>query len=834
MQERLRYQYVRTPDPVYIEDKDEADDWCDYFMSRDAVGYDTETTGLDPIRTRIKFFGFADTENRICCPVRLLESFRPVLENRNIRKRMSNAKVDMHWTANHGIIIRGPLDDSVVADFFWDENRRGQHGLKETSRDHLRLRMRSFKTVFGDVGKTDHEVETLCRIHDILEGRLDEDATDMLVFLGQAEGDVEVLKALRKLYMSVKAGHVLKPRALLKIARDFGLTTRTSGTKGFVVDFLRLVDSPKFFLLPKDRAEYEPLLEEKHLIEDAHKVIADELRSLVKVDRDPLDLLRLTVGDYASLDPWASNQLFDDFYIQELQAFEMYRKSDGTSYSLWNFFEDDAVPYTRVLWNMERRGFAIDLKSAGDLDRPLREQINKLDRTITGLVGFELNPDSAPALRNVFYHYDAQADTWADAFGEPVMHWTKGGSTGIKLPSTDKKALERFEELGHPLAKAVLEYRVLAKLRGTYVENMPSWVDHRRRVHTTLKQGGAVTYRLASSDPNLQNIPARSELGHKIRHLFVPGTWGDCDPMCCMDELMDVPVPDLPPDFPMTLVVADYKQLEMRIMAHFSEDPNMIKAIMPSAQYPKGMDLHCWTGHLAQGVLKAAGLAKFDFDYDMLLAAKNASEEKGRKLTDFEKVLCAIRDAMKAVGFGLIYGIGAVKLGRQLGLPVTESVNRRTGRLMYKCPQAEKMIEGYFAAYPGVKEFIDQTHATCEAALLVSTNLGRPRRLPDILSEDRGISSQAQRQSVNSIIQGSAADITNEAMLACEMCPELRRLGVRMLLQVHDELIFEVPNHPDFLVPAMAQIKKKMTNPFQMLVPIDISISTGPSWGAAK
>ena len=826
--DRRRYSYVRTPDPIYVETENDALDWADYFTELPRFGYDTETTGLDPIRTRVKFFGFADKDSRICCPVRLLPCFEPALVNRKSAKRLTNAKVDMHWTANHGIIIRGPLHDSLGADWLYDENRRGAHGLKETSRDHLRLRMRSFKTVFGDVGKTDHEVETLCRIHDILEARSDEDATDVLVFLGQAEGDEDVLKALRKLYLSRKGGYkALDARKLLKIGRDFEIATRTTGAKGFVVDFLRLVDEQDFFLTPKERAEWEHLLTLRRLVVEAHEVLADELRKMVRVERDPLDLLRLTVGDYASLDPWASNALFDDFYEEVLQQEVMYDVEEGEEpYTLWDYFHETMVPFTRVLWNMERRGFTINLDAAAELDRPLRKEIGRLDREITKLAGFELNPNSADQIRDALFFFDEATETWKDPFGDVPMIWTKGGQTGIKKPSTEKKVLESYSDKGHPLAEAILEYRKLKKLHGTYVEKMPVWVDHRGRVHTTLKQTGTVTGRLSSSDPNLQNIPARGELGHKIRHLFVAGKWGDCPPDVCMDELVGVKVPKLPDDYPMTLIVADYAQLEMRIMAHFSEDEAMIAAI------EAGDDLHCRTGERAQEVLRKAGLAKFDYDYAMLKAAKKRVEEGSTDPLDL--ALVAIRDAMKAVGFGLLYGIGAVKLGRQLGLPVTESFSHKTGRLYYKCAQAEAMIDGYFSAYPGAKQFIEDTHYWCEQDLMVQTLVGRPRRLPDIISEDKGIAAQARRQSVNSIIQGTAADITNEAMLSCELDKELRRLGVRMLLQIHDELVFEVPDHPDFYEPAMARIKELMEDPFEMRVPIQISMNRALSWGECK
>jgi DNA polymerase-1 len=293
-----------------------------------------------------------------------------------------------------------------------------------------------------------------------------------------------------------------------------------------------------------------------------------------------------------------------------------------------------------------------------------------------------------------------------------------------------------------------------------------------------------------------------------------------------MDHLIDAPVPQLPDDYPMELLVADYAQLEMRIMAHFSGDENMIKAIKDD------LDLHCWTGHLASEYIREAGMTKDAFDYDDLKKAKKAVEAGSNDPRDLQ--LVDVRSAMKAIGFGLLYGIGAVKLGRQLNLPITESVSRKNGRVFQKCALAEKLIDAYFSAYPGVKDFIDQTHESAKKNLHVQTYTGRLRRLPDIASYDRGVAAQAERQSVNSIIQGTAADITNEAMLKCENDAKLRSYGCRLLLQIHDELVFEVPKDPGLIEKSKARVRQLMEDPFDMLVPIAISMDTAESWGEAK
>jgi DNA polymerase I-like protein with 3'-5' exonuclease and polymerase domains len=801
-----RYKFVRTPNPVYVETEEEAEQWADRYARLSAVGFDTETTGLHKINARIKFFSFSDGKTRMCGPVRLLSVFADILEDPDIEKRFSNAKFDMHMAANHGILIRGATPDSITMDWLGDENRKGRHGLKQTAKDHLGLRMAPFKEVFGSVGSTDKEVEMVARFHDILESGDSDAAAEALVLVGKADGPEDVLQALKKLSLSKQGGYVMDYKKLLAIARKLGLTTRSSGKWSYVSDFLFMLWG---LSLPKqsDRAPYVHLIEDKTLITEAHEFMIGKLRERIKIDMEPLEMLKLLVGDYASLDAWGSYTLvevlsekLDDVFMDE---------EDGIT--LLDYYDEKQCPYTRVLWNMERRGFAFNVEGAEAYRLPMGKEIGRLERSVVAMAGRDVNLNSPTQLRELFYSKDDNGD-WVDPFGLPPKYWSKGGASGVKNPSTNKEAIKEWAEKGDQVAEALQEHRVLSKLHGTYLQGVPKWVDHRSRIHTDLKQQGTVTARLSSGDPNLQNIPSRGDWGHRLRQLFVPGFWGDCSPEWCVEELRDVAVPDLPEDTPMTLIVADYEQLEMRIMAHFSGDETMIDAIRT------GKDLHSMTAALAGG-----------HDYGLIVAAKKAHDPSPdqRKLID-------IRSGFKAVGFGLIYGIGPVKLGRQLGLPIESSVSRRTGRAFEKCPKASELIEQYFDIYPDVKAFIDDTKEACREDLFVQTISKRFRRLPDILSGDGGVRSQAERQSVNSIIQGSAADITTEAMLQCEYDEELRSLGVRMLLQIHDELVFEVPNIPELVSAAMARIKQLMEDPIPMLVPIHISMDTAISWGDAK
>lgn len=801
----MRFTFLDTPEPLYVHTDEDAQDLADIMRTLPRLGFDTETTGLDKVRARVKFFSFGFTGTRFCAPVRLLHHFADILEDPHIEKCLTNAKFDMHMIANHGIELRGTIFDTVPMDWLFDENRTGRHGLKQCAADHLGLKMAPFSEVFGSVGAVDTEVETMCRMHDALELGSTALAVELLSFIGKLEVSDEILEDMKTLSKKLGLGRkdplrLSSASQLLRIARKHRLCPTTRGKSGHVSDFCELLG---FGAIPsQEREDFVGLAGDPRALVEAHEIILDHLSRTAQSDRTPLDTIRLMVGDYASLDAWAS------FELTSVLEKKLSKEFIQPGISLLDYYHDTTAPMIGTLWRMERRGFQLDIGAAQAVAEPMLKDIERLERDFVSMVGKDVNPNSPAQLVDIFF--TKKGDTWEDPFGKAPWKWSTGGSTGKKRPSISKEVIEEWAEQGNDLARCLQEHRVLQKLHSTYIDALPRTVDSRDRIHTDLKQAGTVTGRLSSGDPNLQNIPARGEWGRRIRQFFVAGYWGSCDDWC-MDSLRDVPLPQFSRDEPMTLIVADYEQLEMRIMAHMSGDPTMIATIR------EGKDLHSMTGALAVGA-----------DYAEITAAKKAEHPTPEQIK-----LVELRSHMKAVGFGLLYGIGAKKLGQQLGLKMVPKY-ARNGQRFDTCPEAEALIEKYFSIYPKVLEFIDDTHYLCQDQLYVQTILGRFRRLPDILSRDKGLAKQAERQSVNSRIQGSAADIVNRAMLNCEGSPELRRCGVRMLMQIHDELVFEAPARPDLLERAKVEIRRQMENPYPMEVPILISMDAAHSWGDAK
>lgn len=854
----MSFRIVRTPVPAYVRTTDEAEQWVQYFRDeseRTGLGYDTETTGLDVIRDRIRFFSFGTRLARICAPVRLLEVFAPLLEDCDIEKRMTNAKFDMHMTKNHGVHVLGPVLDTADMDFLADENRQGQHGLKECALDYLGLRMTPFKEVFGNAGSTDDEVRTLCEIHDVLElhdyegerERAQEWARDILIRLDRLEGAPELVKAVNRLHLSLRAKEcTLTARQVITVAEHFGVVEQHSGTLRYVSEFASFLNNCGEIPTKKERQALLHITEDPDALREVTEQVYDALLAKTGIPEDPVEYLRESTSDYSSLDAWGSHQLVDAF--RELLAGNELPHPSGRGTIvvhapemiteavlegkeeprlLLQHSEEDRVPFIRTLFNMERRGFAIDVEAtkpyAVEMQRVVDAEAREIVRETRDI---NFNPNSPPQLLDKLFTYDDEHG-WRDKFGDPPKKWTSGGTSGTKAPSTDKSVLEDFAGKDLALARHILTHRQFRKLKADYMEGLPRWVDRNRRIHTVLKSTGAVTWRLSSADPNLQNIPAKDPYwGKRIRRIFVAGRWGDCSPELCLEHLRRVPVPRLPADQKMRLIVADYKQLEICVMAHYCQDEGMVDSIWAK------QDLHCKTVALASA-LGAAGLPK-GITYEVAVAAKKAADVKGHVLTKMEEFLIRMRGQLKSTIFGIIYGIGAVKLGMQLGLPIVKH-RGRNGKVRDTCPEAQALIDSIlWEIYPGLGAFIEETHEQCRRDLVVYTVAGHPRRLPDIISNDRGRAAQAERQSVNVLPQGSGADIVNKAMLKCEGDEELRRLGARLLLQIHDELIFEVPDLPEYVEPAKARIKQLMENPYPMRVPILVDLGDGDNWGDAK
>lgn len=489
---------------------------------------------------------------------------------------------------------------------------------------------------------------------------------------------------------------------------------------------------------------------------------------------------------YSGLDAYASVGVYH--YLKEkLQETRMF---PGEGKTVWDYFLAYEVPFTNVLWQLERRGFMIHTGHLLDQREPMAIALRDIETQLAQWAQWPVNPNSPKQLQKLFF----------EQLKMPVTKWTDGGKTGNKQPSTDEDVLNTWvgqaDPVAGPFASLILKHRGIAKIYGTYVEGLLGRVDSGLRMHSTLNQSGTVTGRISSSDPNLQNIPRPKTDRFKIRRAFVapPGR---------------------------ILVVADYDQLEMKLMAHYSQDQKMIGAIN------NGMDLHCYTVHLMFGQI-----------YDMVVAAK-----KAKKPTPEQEPLLLMRQSAKAVGFGLIYGIGANKLGHQL----TEELGRLVDRA-----EAKTLINKYFSAFPGVKRFIDETKAYCHRNEYVQTFLGRFRHLPEINAgggkrafgqgddEDQGnagTAAMAERQAVNVIIQGTAADIAKTAMLIAENDARMRELDAQLLLQVHDELIWECPDEPEIIkgVEERAQqIMQVPFSPYPFLVPLTCEAHHGYTWESAK
>ena len=400
-------------------------------------------------------------------------------------------------------------------------------------------------------------------------------------------------------------------------------------------------------------------------------------------------------------------------------------------------FREVELALVPVLARMECWGIRLDRSYLRSLGNEVAVAMQKVEEEIHSLAGSDFNIGSPKQLADVLF----------SKLALPVVKKTKTG------PSTDADVLEELAGV-HPLPGKVLEYRTLSKLKGTYIDALPALVNPSTgRLHTTFHQAVAATGRLSSSDPNLQNIPIRSEIGRKIRHAFLAD-----------------------PGF--QIVSADYSQIELRVLAHFSQDPAFLEA------FRAGSDIHRRTAAEVFGVAEP-------------------------QVTDEQRRIA------KAINFGLVFGQTDFGLAQVLRIPRAE---------------ARQYIESYFKRYARVRQHMNEVIAEARRTQITSTLLGRTRRLPEIAAKRPQDRSYAERIARNTPIQGSAADILKLAMLRVAN----GLLGfpkVRMLLTVHDELVFEVPDADlDAFCP---WVKQQMEAACSLSVPLVVDIHTGPSWGEA-
>ena len=409
-------------------------------------------------------------------------------------------------------------------------------------------------------------------------------------------------------------------------------------------------------------------------------------------------------------------------------------------HQLVRLLETIEVPLIPVLVEMEWHGVLVDLERLGEIARAFTHELAELEQTIYRVAGAEFNINSTPQLRHVLF----------EKHQLPVLKRTKTGA------STDYDVLEQLAAMGHEVPRLLIEYRELSKLKSTYVDALPGFINPATgRIHTSFNQTGAATGRLSSSEPNLQNIPVRTPRGETIRRAFVapPGA---------------------------VLVTADYSQIELRLLAHLSGDPAFVQA------FEQGGDIHRQTAAIIFGVPQ-------------------------------DQVTAEMRARAKTINFGTIYGQGSFALSRQLGITQDE---------------AKEFIREYFARFAGVRAWLDRTVAEARQRGYVETLFGRRRYIPELKDRNFNIRAFGERTATNSPLQGSAADLIKIAMIGIAGALTAGGLASRMILQVHDELVLEVPEPEQ--EPATELVKRHMETAASLRVPLVVSIGVGRNWVDAK
>jgi len=511
-----------------------------------------------------------------------------------------------------------------------------------------------------------------------------------------------------------KIGHDLKADVLALLAHDITLHGIESDTK---------VDA---FLLDGSR-------EDAKLASLSREYLGQDTLNWDTLFGDPKSRPALAKANPAAVCAYAAQ--YADFALQVSSAFAPQLKK----LELDELARNLEMPLVEVLARMEHRGIKVDRPYLKKLDAEFSKNIAALEKECHQLAKREFNIGSPKQLGEILY----------DELKLPEQGKTAKG-TGR---STDESSLTALAGL-HELPAKVLEWRHLSKLKSTYIDQLQEMADEDDRVHTSYRQTVA-TGRLSSKDPNLQNIPIRTENGRKLRKAFIASKG-------------------------MKLISADYSQIELRVLAHIADEKHMIEA------FKKGVDIHVTTAASVFNV-----------------AEKDVSKEQ--------------RNAAKTVNYAVLYGQGAQGLSQGLGITRVE---------------AQSYIDNYFAGHPKVKELRDQVLADCVKQGFVTTLAGRKRYLPEINSRNVMLKRQAERQAFNTVLQGTAADMIKQAMLNADAEIEKKGLNYRMLLQVHDELVFEAPEKE---AKACAEfVQRVMGAAMKLKVPLTVDAGVGDNWLDAK
>jgi DNA polymerase-1 len=445
-------------------------------------------------------------------------------------------------------------------------------------------------------------------------------------------------------------------------------------------------------------------------------------RPEIRMEQVPIDKIAAYAGEDA------------DVALRLARILEPRLEENGLS----KLFREIELPLIDVLADMEWDGVKVDPARLSGLGADFQKRLDELQAAAHGLAGKPFNLDSPVQLRTILF----------DELKLPVIKRTKSG------PSTDQEVLEELAE-EHDICAVIIEHRKLAKLKGTYLDNLPALIHPQTgRIHASFNQTVAATGRLSSSDPNLQNIPVRTEEGRQIRQAFLPGGPG------------------------LTLVSADYSQIELRMLAHFSQDPTLLAAF------------------------------RDDLDIHSLVAAQIAGVPPERVTEDQ-------RRAAKTINFGVMYGLSPFGLARRL------KISRE---------DAARFIDAYFDRYSAVETFFTTVLEAADRDRFVATILGRKRPISGIKRTAGRVRNLAERTAINTVIQGSAADLIKVAMLKIHRRLKTEDFGdAKLLLQIHDELVFEAPEAKADKLAAM--VVHEMTNALPLDgVPLRVDVGSGPNW----
>jgi len=595
------------------------------------------------------------------------------------------------------------LDRKVTLDFDLDKLKIGKPDYQELFRLFKSL---EFKTFLKDLDITQDKsdmVEAPSLEDKALEGLVRQD--DELILYGRALDNL-VFYAKDKPFRINKAGQNLKailfnPR-IKKISHDLKRINISLANEGIALEGLYFDTMIAGYLINPSKPEY-----------NLNDLSWDYLGEFIKPGSiDDLKAAALV----RQLKPKLEKELRDKLLL--------------------NLFNEIEMPLVRVLAQMELAGIKLDLRVLSGLSKDLEKRLIELIEDIYELSGCQFNINSPKQLRDILF----------EKLKLPIVKRNKTG------PSTDEEVLRRLAAQ-HKLPALLLEYRHLTKLKNTYVDALPNLINPKTgKVHTSFNQTGTETGRLSSSNPNLQNIPIKTDIGKKIRQAIVAS---------CQDNY---------------LLSCDYSQIELRILAHLSKDENLISA------FKLDKDIHKATAALIYG-----------------LAEKD--------ITD------SMREAAKRANFGIVYGLTSYGLSRDLGISVED---------------AQAFIDAYFLRYPKVRDYIEEQINQAKKEGFVVTILGRRRYIPEINNKNQGIRQFAQRQAINTPIQGSASDLIKLAMVKIYGQIREQNLRTQMILQIHDELVFDAPSQE--LGTLIRLVKNRMENVLKLDVPIKVDIKIGKNW----